>query len=182
MNPGYGNGQVSLGYQTYDVTPYLKDQGSAAVSILAGTGWYNGMGSTASQPAVKAMMKITYEDGEVQTIKTNTADWKGTLDGPITGNGVYYGEDYNAQMAEALGDFTQAGYDDSQWADGEEKVQIPVIESNFAVQSAKHVRLLVKETGPAVKEDKENRLQIMELELLDENGKKCGGKWLCRRL
>lgn len=171
MNPGYGNGQVSLGYQTYDVTPYLKDQGSAALSILAGTGWYNGMGSTASQPAVKAMMKITYEGGEVQTIKTNTVDWKGTLDGPITGNGVYYGEDYNAQMAEMLGDFTQAGYDDSQWADGEEKVQIPVIENDFAVQSAKHVRLLVKETGPAVKDDKENRLQIMELELLDENGK-----------
>ncbi len=38
MNPGYGNGNVSIMYETYDVTPYLKDQDAVALSILAGNG------------------------------------------------------------------------------------------------------------------------------------------------
>lgn len=115
MNPGYGNKNISMGYQTYDVTDWLKDSDRAAVSILAGTGWYYGMAATDSQPAVKAMLRIVYTDGKEQLIRTNTTDWRGTLSGPVTANGVYYGEDYDARLAEALGDFTQVGYNDSDW-------------------------------------------------------------------
>ncbi|MBO5937777.1 MAG: alpha-L-rhamnosidase N-terminal domain-containing protein, partial [Clostridia bacterium] len=76
MNPGYGNGNVSLGYQTYDVTNFLSDYDSIAVAVQAGTGWYNGMGTVgATQPAIKALVVITYEDGTEQIIKTNITDW-----------------------------------------------------------------------------------------------------------
>lgn len=71
------------------------------------------MATTSAQPAVKAWLKITYADGSQQDIVTNTVDWKGTLDGGIIRNGVYYGEDYDARLAADLGDFTQIGYDDS---------------------------------------------------------------------
>ena len=172
MNPGYGNGNVSLGYQTYDVTELLSGQDTAAVSILAGNGWKFGMAETSAQPAVKAWLKVIYADGTQQDIVTNTAEWKGTLNGGIVKNGVYYGEDYDARMAEALGDYTQVGYDDKNWTDAEdaEEIRIPVIENAFDVQKARYVRVTVNKTGPATPNDNENRLQIMELELLDGGG------------
>lgn len=172
MNPGYGNGNVSLGYQTYDITPFILDDESIAVSVDVGTGWYNGMGTVgASQPAVKALVVITYEDGTQQIISTNTTDWKGTLKGGITANGIYYGEDYNACLAEKLGDYTQVGYDDSDWVNAlstPETVMPQYLETLFDGDiTARYVKIDVTEVGPAVYDDKENRLQIMELELLD---------------
>lgn len=171
MNPGYGNANVSLGYQTYDVTPFLQGASSAAVAVSAGTGWYNGMGNTeGSQPAVKALLMIDYENGSQQVLKTNTTDWKGTLAGGITANGVYYGEDYNAIFARELGDYTQIGYDDSAWVNAqgsENTVSMPCISNQFAQQTASYVRLLVEEAGPAIQGSNENFLQMMELELLD---------------
>ncbi len=114
MNPGYGNGNVSLGYRTYDVTEHITSD-RVALSAVLGTGWYNGMGTTVSSPALKALLVLSYANGKKQYICTNTTDWKGTLDGPITSNGVYYGEDYDATRAEALGDFSSVGYDDGAW-------------------------------------------------------------------
>lgn len=174
MNPGYGNRDVSLGYQTYDVTKFLTGVGSAAVAINAGTGWYNGMGNTdVSSPAVKALLMIDYADGSTQAIKTNTADWKGTLAGGITASGIYYGEDYNAIFAKELGDYTKTGYDDSKWVnaqgteDGDTESSVsPRIVNKFVQQTASYARLVVKASGPA-DNNNENLLQIMELELLD---------------
>ncbi len=172
MNPGYGNKNISLGYQTYDVTDWLKDSDRAALSIAAGTGWYYGMAAVSSQPAVKAMLKIVYTNGQEETVRTNTEEWRGTLDGPVTANGVYYGEDYDAGLAEELGDFTQAGYDDSGWAGSGASAEqaLPVIQNELSAQSARYVKLTVNRTGPATTGDNENRLQIMELQLLDAAG------------
>ncbi len=178
MNPGYGNARVSLGYQTYDVTPFLSGKDSAAVSVSAGTGWYNGMGETNSQPAVKALLMIDYNDGSQQVIKTNTADWKGTLAGGITACGVYYGEDYNALFAKELGDYTQAGYDDSAWVNaqsGGAAAASPCITNSFTSQTASYIRLKVQEAGPA-NDARENFLQIMEMELLDGQNNVIRGK------
>lgn len=179
MNPGYGNRNISMGYQTYDVTSLLEEQDTAAVSVIAGTGWNDGTGgtniaATSAQPAVKAMLRICYEDGTTKDILTNTTDWKGTLEGGITANGVYYGEDYDARCAEELGDFTKPGYDDSAWVnsltEGNE-TQTPVLHQEFAVQeNVKYAQIVVEEIGPGTKNDSENRLQIMELELKDSEG------------
>lgn len=174
MNPGYGNRDISLGYQTYDVTKFLTGAQTAAVAIKAGTGWYNGMGNTdVSSPAVKALLMIDYADGSTQAIQTNTTDWKGTLAGGITANGVYYGEDYNAIFAKELGDYTKPGYDDSKWVNaqggGQEGNSSPCIVNEFARQTASYARLIVKASGPA-DNNNENLLQIMELELLDADG------------
>ncbi len=174
MNPGYGNGNVSLGYQTYDITPFLSNLESIAVSVEAGTGWYNGMWNVgSSQPAIKALVVITYDDDTEQIIKTNTTDWKGTLKSGIVANGIYYGEDYNACLAESLRDYTQVGFDDSGWINAQnnttnEQCNPQYIETIFNGNiSARFVKIDVAEVGPALYDDKENRLQIMELELLD---------------
>ena len=49
MNPGYGNGTTTIGYETYDVTSYLNDDAPFALSILAGTGWNDGKGDGARE-------------------------------------------------------------------------------------------------------------------------------------
>ncbi len=179
MNPGYGNARVSLGYQTYDITPFLVQADSAAVSVSAGTGWYNGMGETNSQPAVKALVIIDYEDGSQQVIKTNTTDWKGTLAGGITASGIYYGEDYNALFAKELGDYTQTGYDDSAWVNAqgssEGTAASPCITNRFDAQTASYIKIKVQEAGPA-NDSRENFLQIMEMELLDGQDNVIRGK------
>ncbi|MCU6687080.1 family 78 glycoside hydrolase catalytic domain [Dorea acetigenes] len=179
MNPGYGNRNISMGYQAYDVTSMLEEQDTAVVSVIGGTGWNDGnggtnIGATSAQPAVKAMLRIRYADDTVKDIVTNTTDWKGTLDSGITANGVYYGEDYDARIAEELGDFTKAGYDDSAWVNSLTEgndTQTPVIHQEFAAQeNVKYAQLVVEEIGPGTKGDNENRLQMMELELKDSQG------------
>jgi len=118
LGPGYSNGNVSLTYQTYDITDFLKGD-KIAVSVMLGAGWYNGMGETFSKPAFKALIFILYEDGGADYFTTNTSDWKASLDGPVTKSGIYYGEDYDARKEKNLGDYKKAGYDDSGWIGGE---------------------------------------------------------------
>lgn len=175
MNPGYGNGAQSLTYETYDVTELIGGQSAAVVTVTAGLGWSdeNGnsvMGSTSGRPAIKAMLTINYTDGSRENIITNTDNWRGTLDGPITANGVYYGEDYDARKAEALGKYWEYGYDDSSWYGVNATEEKPYIIANDIDVSARYLRLSVSEVGPATANDGESRLQIMELEAIDKDG------------
>ncbi len=175
LNPGYGNSPYSISYETYDVTDMLKDKESAVVSIMGATGWSgpNGegnLGAKGGQPAVKAMLSIEYEDGTAEDIVTDKK-WKGTLDGPVTANGIYYGEDYSAVRAEELGDYSSAGYDDSAWYGGAvEAEETNVISAKTGGAMGRYLRISVSETGPATANDNENRLQIMELEVFDKDG------------
>lgn len=118
MNPGYGNRDVSLGYQTYDVTDHLKHDKSVALSAVVGTGWYFGLPTTASCPALKALLVIDYDYGRPDTIQTNVKDWRATLEGPVVKNGIYYGEDFDGRKRDTLGDFTLADYNDDLWING----------------------------------------------------------------
>ena len=100
MNPGYDNGHYSMTYQTYDVTELINSEN--AIVLKAAHGWRNAsggniMGQTSGQPGVKALLRIEYENGQVENIATNISDWKGTLSGPVTASGIYYGEDYDAR-------------------------------------------------------------------------------------
>lgn len=177
MNPGYGNPDTFLTYETYDVTELIGEEEAAVITATAGTGWSDAnanfiMGSNGGQPGIKAMLRITYENGEEETVVTDSDTWRGTLEGPITGNGVYFGEDYNATKAEALGEYWLPDYDDSKWvgaaalAEGQE---LGVIKNEFEPVSAKYMRIAVKTTGPAESGAGESLLQIMELEAY-ENG------------
>ncbi|MDO4563735.1 MAG: family 78 glycoside hydrolase catalytic domain [Clostridia bacterium] len=126
MAPGYGSGSLSMRYQTYDVTNFLKGERAFAIVIQAGTGWCDINGEevfdkTLSRPAVKAMLRIDYTNAEGEkkqlNVSTNTSDWKATLNGPITACGVFYGEDYDARKKQALGSYMLPGYDDGAWSE-----------------------------------------------------------------
>lgn len=170
MAPGYGNGQTAWYYQTYDVTSHLKGEQALALAVIGGTGWYNGQMSAATgAPAIKALLRIAYEDGRVAYVDTNLTDWKASKNGGIRRQGIYYGEWYDANAEAALGDYKNPGYDDSDWIGAENSAPSHVITNKLDGITARYVRLRVDALGPSPAGEWP-ALQIMELEIFDKTG------------
>jgi alpha-L-rhamnosidase len=106
-------------YVTYDITPQLQ-QGKNAVGVLLGNGWYN-LQSTAvwyfdrapwrDRPAFCMDLRITYEDGSVETIATAN-NWKTHLS-PVIFNSIYTAEHYDARLE--LPGWNRPDFDDTKW-------------------------------------------------------------------
>ncbi len=106
-------------YMQYDVRALLKN-GANAIGVILGNGFYNGFAVDAwadesatwrNFPKVLCELKVTYKDGRIDIITSNTS-WKGTT-GPITFTSLRNGEYYDANLE--LGDWACVGYDDSEW-------------------------------------------------------------------
>ncbi len=105
-------------YNAYDVTDYLSD-GSNAIGILLGNGFYNVQGGryrkllvSFGPPTLFFKMRITYTDGTVQELQSDE-NWKFSHS-PITFNCMYGGEDYDATREQP--DWDKPGFDDSGWS------------------------------------------------------------------
>jgi len=136
MAPGWTDYSSYIHYQTYDVTDYLSKGDQAVVlGAIVGSGWYdtaavapaaNGyrdmIGKTGAGAPLErclfAKMVITYASG-TQEIATNADSWKVSAQSPYGKNGLWEGEVYDAGKAKALGEWKEAGYDDSGWASAE---------------------------------------------------------------
>ena len=119
LSPAFTRYDAESYYMQYDVAALLK-QGENAIGVSLGNGFYNGFtqdvwNTTAATwrnpPKMICELKITYVDGTVEMLYSNPS-WKSSL-GPITFTGVRNGEFYDARLE--LGDWTNAGYDDSAW-------------------------------------------------------------------
>src|SRR5690606_20240554 len=86
-------------YQTYDVTPLLK-QGENAIGVTLGEGWYgSALGWELRRfcfgaPPVRfmAQLHVKYPDGSEEVVATDES-WK-TTESPIRRSELYYGEIY----------------------------------------------------------------------------------------
>jgi len=111
-------------YNTFDVSSMLE-KGKNAIGIALGNGWYNPMPIklfrtwnfrntlTVGKPCLKAQLRITYNDGSIETIVTDQ-NWKAG-EGPVLTNSVYLGELYDARL-EKKG-WNKPGFDDNGWQD-----------------------------------------------------------------
>ena len=106
-------------YVTYDVTSKLQN-GDNAIGVILGNGWYNHQAMAVwdfhrapwrNRPAFCLDLKITYNDGSMETISTGL-DWK-TASGPIIYNNIYTGEHYDARLEKD--NWNLASFDDSRW-------------------------------------------------------------------
>ena len=107
LDPGWTAYGKEVLYTVYDITSMLK-AGKNAMGIMLGNGWYNplplrfwgkfNMREVLSngRPCVKAMIRLSYSNGTVETISTDEA-WH-TAPGPIMRNNVYLGEHYDARL------------------------------------------------------------------------------------
>jgi alpha-L-rhamnosidase len=106
-------------YVVHDVTNYLKT-GKNALGLLLGNGWFN-LQSTAvwyfdkapwrARPKFCLDLRITYQDGTVQTISSGTS-WKTALSSVVF-NSIYTGEHQDARV-ESIG-WSSVGFNDSIW-------------------------------------------------------------------
>lgn len=107
-------------YVVHDVTNLLTN-GKNALGILLGNGWFN-LQSTAvwyfdkapwrARPKFCMDLRITYQDGTVQTISSGTS-WKTAL-GPVTFSSIYTGEHQDARKE--MPGWHTVGFDDSKWS------------------------------------------------------------------
>jgi alpha-L-rhamnosidase len=101
FTPGFSSFHKRLQYQIYDVTDYLRE-GKNAVGVFLADGWYRGHLWIKAKPnifgtelALLAQIRITYKDGMIETIGTDSS-WQCTT-GPILCSDLYYGEVYDAR-------------------------------------------------------------------------------------
>ncbi len=120
LTPGWTNYEKTVIYDSYDITPLLRD-GSNAAGLMLGNGMYHvektrgrytKFSNAASQPKAIALLRLDYADGHTETIATDSL-WT-THAGPITFSNTYGGEDYDARL-EHHG-WNQPGYDAKSWS------------------------------------------------------------------
>jgi alpha-L-rhamnosidase len=118
LDPNYTRFDRRNLYLTHDVTDLLEKNN--AVGVLLGNGWYNHQSTAVwffheavwrARPKFCMDLRITYEDGTVETISTER-NWKTSLS-PVIFNSIYTAEHYDARLEQPGWD--RAGFDDSKW-------------------------------------------------------------------
>lgn len=108
-------------YVTHDITAALQF-GKNALGVLLGNGWYNHQSTAVwyfheapwrARPTFCMDVRITYEDGSVETIST-AKDWKTSLS-PVIFNSIYTAEHYDSRLEQP--GWNTAAFNDADWKD-----------------------------------------------------------------
>jgi alpha-L-rhamnosidase len=117
LTPGWTSYNKRLQYQTFDVTALLTN-GKNATGVILGDGWYRGWLAWENNKnvygknlALLYQLEVVYGDGSREVINSDE-NWKSTT-GPITRNGIYYGEAYDARLEKK--DWTLSSFNDNGW-------------------------------------------------------------------
>ncbi len=100
LTPGWTCCDDRIAYQTYDVTALLRT-GANRLEIWLGDGWYRSRLMWALNPIPNTWGDRIGAFAELvaggKTILKTDASWRAGLT-PVTGNGIYHGEDYDARI------------------------------------------------------------------------------------
>lgn len=120
LPPEYTAYQGLLCYQIYDITALLR-AGANTCTVMLADGWWAGRigmsgecGQHGMTRALLLQIELTYADGSRETIVSDES-FRCTQDGMIRYADIFIGEKQDAGYRKRLGDYTQAGYDDSGW-------------------------------------------------------------------
>ncbi|WP_439697688.1 glycoside hydrolase family 78 protein [Mucilaginibacter sp. AW1-7] len=118
LTPGWTEYKKRLQYQVYDVTTMLQP-GDNVIGAMIGDGWFKGTiaymnnwGFWGKNLALLCQLQITYADGTIENVNSD-GSWKGTQNGPVTLNGIYDGENYDARKE--INGWDKKGLDDAGW-------------------------------------------------------------------
>ncbi|SEF16821.1 family 78 glycoside hydrolase catalytic domain [Jiangella alba] len=97
LAPGWTAYASRLRYQTFDVTPHLRDGGPTQLAVGLGNGWYRGQltwnlrrDHYGDRLALLAQLEITYADGRQETVVTDDA-WRAGATG-VLADDLYDGQ------------------------------------------------------------------------------------------
>ncbi|MBO5880601.1 MAG: family 78 glycoside hydrolase catalytic domain [Paraprevotella sp.] len=114
LKPGWTDYRKEVNYLTYDVTDLIKE-GQNAIGAQVSNGWWSGAIARGvygnHSPGFIGLLRITYHDGEVENIVTDT-NWQCSFYGPVIMGEIYDGETYDARRESQ---WSTAEYDASDW-------------------------------------------------------------------
>ncbi|MFN8356081.1 MAG: family 78 glycoside hydrolase catalytic domain [Spirosomataceae bacterium] len=119
LDPSYTRFDRRILYLTHDITQQLT-QGKNAIGVLLGNGWYNHQSTAVwyfdrapwrNRPTFCLDIRITYEDGSVETIVSDNR-WKTSLS-PVVFNSIYTAEHYDARKEQT--GWNLPDFDDKSW-------------------------------------------------------------------
>ncbi len=131
--PGASQFDHHLMYQTYDITGALQP-GQNAVGCILASGWWSDSFSFildnynywGDRPSFLAKLVLTYEDGFVETIITDTDTWDYFGEGPYRFAGFFNGEQYDARLSDDATAFFQPGFISAGMKKPEEIRPVPI--------------------------------------------------------
>ena len=148
LDPMYTRFDRRTLYLTHDITTQLQN-GKNAIGVLLGNGWYNHQSTAVwyfheapwrNRPAFCMDVRITYDDGSVETITTGK-DWKTALS-PVIFNSIYTGEQYNSLLQ--IPGWSNTNFQDAKW---KEVVLRAAPSTNIVAQVMQPIRII--DTIPA---------------------------------
>ncbi len=108
----------SVNFNTYEIPENLLNEGENAIGVMLGNGMYNTVQERYTKffvsfgpPTLFFKMKLIFNDGSEQIIQSDDS-WKFS-NSPITYNGMFGGEDYNANLEQK--GWNQPDFDDASW-------------------------------------------------------------------
>lgn len=117
LAPGWTDYEKAVFYNTYDVTPLLK-QGENVLGAVVGNGFYNinreryrKLVIAYGNPKLIAHLRLRYTDGSSEVVTTDES-WR-TTPSPITYTSIFGGEDYDATREQK--GWKTPGFEDSEW-------------------------------------------------------------------
>lgn len=105
LAPGWADYRVRQYFNSYDITPLLR-QGDNTLTATVASGWWTGFVGFQThwqdqygiEPALMALLVIEYADGTTERIATDEK-WHSRTDGPVTAASLQNGEDYDARLS-----------------------------------------------------------------------------------
>jgi alpha-L-rhamnosidase len=151
LDPAYTRFDRRTLYLSYDVTSLIRD-GENTIGVILGNGcynhqstavWYFDMAPWRARPKFCTDLRITYDDGSVKTITSET-DWKTSLS-PIIFNSIYTGEHYDSRLNQPGWD--RAEFDDSKWKNA---IPVSAPSTNIISQVMHPIRIAEKVPAKSV--------------------------------
>ena len=181
FTPGWTSYKKRLQYQTYDITPMLKERN--VLGAVVGDGWFRGTIARndrkklfyyGDQLALLVQLHITYTDGTSEIVATDKS-WKSAT-GAILESDIYNGETYDARLE--MPGWNKPGFDESSW----ENVSILPQSNNIlvapqgvpvrAIMEIKPVKLLTTPKGEIVYDMGQNMVGWVRLKVQGKKGDK----------
>ena len=106
LKPGFTHYAKTKRSFTYDITPALQSQRTNTLSAQVTPGWWadkiitpaGTKGMYGHKCAFRAVLQLSYTDGSVEYIGTDTIRWQAGIAGPVKHAAIFDGEEYDARV------------------------------------------------------------------------------------
>jgi alpha-L-rhamnosidase len=159
LSPGWTSYRDRLVHETVDVTALVTPGENVIGATIAGA-WYTEKYGFftftdriyGDQPSFLAQLRVTYDDGDIETLAATGAGWEASPDGPVRASGIYAGEE---QDLGRTGETVTTG---SRWAParvgavarpGYETVPVPEARISPPVRRAQTLPVATRLTAPS---------------------------------